>query len=131
MQGFRVLLLLCLLLSGFPAAAQPQEIMLKSGESTDVFEVYWIDTSNCRSQLNRILGIDILSGPEGLSASIREQTVTARRQHCSQQVPGGWVVFTAGNVAAPVKGPVQFRVRYDTTEGQRQSSHTRQVALFP
>src|SRR5262245_52417510 len=105
-----------LILLGAPHASA-QDLSLKSGESMDLYPVYWI--SECKSLLRSFAGIDILEGPPGVVLSIREDMVLARRQ-CPNKVPGGIVVVTVKDVPAKVSGVLRFRVRYNTVDGERQ-----------
>jgi hypothetical protein len=88
---------------------------------------------NCQSQLRRIEGVDLLEGPPGIALSIRTEAevMTGPRQNCQNKVRGGIVVATVKDVPAKVSATLTYRVRYDTDEGPKQSTHTRQVTLFP
>jgi hypothetical protein len=130
MQAFRLAsnIALVALMWSTPAAAQ--EMSIRAGESVDLHPVYWV--RNCQSQLRKIEGVDLLEGPPGVSLSIRsEEVMTSARHSCSSKVPGGIVVATVKDVPARVSGTLTYRVRYDTDEGQRQSTHTRSVTLYP
>lgn len=118
----------CLLLVA-TAPAQAQSITLKSGENADLGAVYWV--ANCVSQLTGVPSVDVLSGPPEITLSIRTQSVTAARQNCSNPVPGGVVVATAGSVKSEFRGKLEYRVQYPTTGGLKQSTHTRDLALYP
>ena len=111
------------------ASANAQEIALKNGESADLGAVYWI--SNCRSLLKSFAGVDVLEGPPGVVLSIREDMVYARRQNCPNKVPGGIVVATAKDVQSKASGILRYRVRYNTSDGERQSTHSVQISLYP
>ncbi len=104
-------------------------ISLKAGESADLAGVYWI--ADCRSMLKGFAGVDVLDGPPGLALSIREQEVVARRQNCPNKVPGGVVVVTAREVPAKAAGLLKYRVRYETSDGPRQSTHSARIELYP
>jgi hypothetical protein len=110
-----------------PAFAQ--EISLKSGESADIHSVYWV--GNCRSLLISFAGVDILEGPPGVTLSIREEEVLPRRQNCPNKVPGGVVVASVKEVPTRTTGILKYRVRYNTTEGLRQSNHSVRLSLDP
>ena len=113
------------------AAAFSQTITLKSGQSADLFPVYWIE--NCVSQLDHFAGVEIVSGPPGLKLSLRQQDVKAVRQNCSALVPGAIVVVTAPEVSQPSSGTLKYKVRYVLKNGggNRDSEHSRQIALVP
>lgn len=104
-------------------------VALKAGESTDLHPVYWINS--CKSILKEFAGVDLLEGPRGIELSIREDNVMARRQNCPDKVPGGWVVLTAKEVTTTFSGKIQYRVRYKTEDGDKQSSHSKEIALYP
>jgi len=110
-------------------SAQGQEIALKPGESTDLGPVYW--QNNCVSTLKKIAGVDMLDGPPGVELTVREESVVARRQNCPNKLPGGVVVLTAREVPQKFSGTIKYRVRYSTEEGDRQSSHSKEISLFP
>lgn len=111
------------------AMAQNASVALKNGESADVFPVYWI--ANCKSILKSFAGVDMLQGPSGLSFSLREEPVVARRQNCPEKVPGAMLVANAKDVAATFTGTAQVRVKYVTEDGNKQSLFTIHVSLFP
>src|SRR5215831_2731666 len=70
------------------------DIALKNGESTEVAEVYYIG-QNCKSLLKATPEVEILDGPPGVTATIREEMVVPRGLGCAQGVPGGKLVITA------------------------------------
>ena len=110
-----------------PAFAQ--QVSLKSGESADLQQVYWI--ADCKSVLESFAGIDLLDGPPGVTLSIREEAVLPRRQNCPSKVAGGVVVASVKDVPAQIAGVLKYRVRYKTLDGPRQSSHSTEISLFP
>ena len=116
-------------LSMLGASAHAEEISLKAGESADLGSVYWI--SNCQSILKGFGGVDILEGPPGIELAIREESVTARRQNCQNKVQGGVVVLTAKEVQSKLSGVLKYRVRYKTEDGDKQSSHSKDLVLYP
>ena len=109
--------------------ASADEISLRAGESADVHAVYWV--SNCRSILKSFAGVDVVEGPPGVTLSIREEDVYARRQNCSEKIPGGIVVVTAKDVPAKISSTLKYRVRYNTEDGLKQSNHSVQLTLSP
>jgi hypothetical protein len=116
-------------LLAFPASVAAQSVALKSGESADLNAVYWVE--NCRSILKDFAGVEILEGPSGVVMSLREQPVRARRQNCPENVPGAIVVVTVKEVTEKASATVRYRVKYNTEDGQKQSSHTFKIHLFP
>jgi len=116
--------------SGSWADAQSGDAVgVRSGESIDLNAVYWI--SNCQSLLKRFRGVEILQGLPGLTLTIREEPVYARRQNCRDKVRGGTVVLTATGVDAKESGTLEYRVLYDTEDGPRESLHTRKIVVYP
>src|SRR5690242_1507366 len=71
------------------AQTAQRRLALKSGESTDLYPVYYV--ANCRSIMIGLPEIDLLEGPPELTLSIREEPVLPRRQGCAAKVPGGTV----------------------------------------
>ncbi|MEG0921060.1 MAG: hypothetical protein RSD57_14960 [Comamonas sp.] len=112
------------------AHSQNNAISLKSGESADVGAVYWV--KNCQSKLKQILGVEVLEGNNpALQLNVRDELVTASRQNCTEKVMGGVVYATAGQVTEKQKAIIKYRVKYETTEGPQQSTHSVQFDLYP
>lgn len=110
-------------------SASAQDTSIKSGESVDLFAVYWI--ANCRSILKNFVGVDVLEGPLGVTISLREEPVRAQRQNCPDSIPGATLVVTAKDVTERSVSTLKFRVRYNTDDGPRQSSHSLRLFLYP
>jgi hypothetical protein len=77
-----VLWLLLLLLAGGGAQAQSiqftvKEIALKNGDSTELGDVFYINT-NCKSMLKSTPEVEILDGPPGVTAAISAAKVVPR-----------------------------------------------------
>jgi len=83
------------------------------------------------STLKGIAGVDLLDGPPGIELTIREESVVARKQNCPNKLPGGVVVLTAKEIPTKYAGTIKYRVRYKTEDGDKQSSHSKEIALFP
>jgi hypothetical protein len=115
--------------AGAHAQSNPRSIVLKSGESTELQQVYWI--SNCRSVMVGTPEIEILEGPQEVTLALKEGMVLPRRQNCANQVPGGTVVATAKDVKEAKEGKLTYRVKYKTKDGDRQTGHVFNVSLFP
>src|SRR5262249_33788067 len=118
-------------LTGAPAQAQPTlaSFALKSGESTDVTEIYFV--ANCRSLLRSVPEVTIVDGPPGVTATITEAMVLPRQQQCAKPVSGGMLKLTAGEIAEPSNTTITLRITYRTKDGNRQRSHSFNLALFP
>jgi hypothetical protein len=104
-------------------------ISLKSGESVDLGEIYWV--VNCRSVLKSTPEAEILDGPPGVSVAIKAAMVTPRAQRCSKPVPGGMLVITAGNIEDPSYTTLTIRVTYHGRDSDRKPSLTYNLSLFP
>jgi hypothetical protein len=57
--------------------------------------------------------------------------VLPRAFNCAKPVPGGIVVATAGEVKQPVEAKLTFRLKFNTKAGERQTSNTYIVSLYP
>jgi hypothetical protein len=112
------------------AQVKVSDIALKSGESADMGMIYWITRgANCRSTLEKIKGAEILEGPPELAITIKEEMVLPR--NCATKVPGGKVILAVSDVKAPFHGRLVYRIKYQTKDGDRQSSYTYNVSLYP
>jgi hypothetical protein len=111
------------------AQKNPKSIALKSGESVDLRNFFFI--VNCRSALIGKPEVEVLDGPDEVTLSFREEMVLPRAYNCPKPVPGGIVVATAKEIAEPVEAKLTFRLKYNTKMGERQSSDTYVVSLFP
>ena len=126
---------LAVCLAGPAAQAQTMTLVgstslaLKSNESTEVGEVYFV--SNCRSLLKGTPEVEILDGPPGVSASIKDAMVLPRRQSCASKVPGGMLVVSAKDIEDPSYTRFTIRILYKTKDGDRKFSHTFNLSLIP
>jgi hypothetical protein len=111
-----------------PTGAIPR-IALKSGESSEIGIAYY--TSNCRSITVGKPEIEVLEGSPEITVTIREGDVVPRAQGCTNKVPGGTIVATAGNVAETKLIRLIARVKYKTRDGDRQVGLAYYVALVP
>lgn len=102
---------------------------IKEGETVPLGSAYWI--ANCRSILNKFIAIDILEGPPSISLSFKPGMVHAIRQKCPKPVEGATLMATAKGIKEPVTMNLTYRIRYDTRDGERQSTHTIQLKLYP
>ncbi len=69
------------------AHAQNSRIALKSGESVELGQVYWV--ARCRSIMVGTPAVEVLEGPEEVTLAIKEGMVLPRRLNCANEVPGG------------------------------------------
>jgi hypothetical protein len=130
--GQKVIVVLSLLSAtsfAWPAMVRAEEITLKSNETAEINTIFWI--SQCKSVLKSIAGVDILESPPGITLTIKEEVVNVRRQNCEAKVPGGKVIATVRDINAPVSGTLRYRVRYKTLDGDRQSTHSVNIFLYP
>jgi hypothetical protein len=125
-------LLICAGVAG--ACAQeiqsPRLITLKSGESVELRNYSFV-TANCQSIMIGTPALDVLEGPEEISLTLKEGTVTRREPNCTATVPGGKVVATAKDIKEPKEAKLTIRLNYHTKNGDRQSSNAYIVQLFP
>jgi hypothetical protein len=129
--GFCCGLAVCL--AGAPAHAQTvavsASLALKSGESTEVGNVYWV--SHCKSILKSTPEVEILDGPPGVSVAIKEAMVLPRQQSCASKVPGGTLVVSAKDIEDPSHTRMTVRILYKTKDGDRKFSHIINLSLIP
>jgi len=111
------------------AQTAPRRLALKNGESVELYPVYWV--INCRSVMIGLPEVEVLEGPPQLSFSIREEKVLPRSQGCAAQVPGGTLLLTAKDVTEKAETTLTYRLKYKTRAGDRQTSATYIVSLFP
>ena len=113
--------------SGAHGQQAPRRIALKSGESTELRNYYFVQ--HCQSIVIGKPVLDVLEGPEELTVSLKEGMKVP--QKCTKPVPGGTVVATAKDVKAPKEAKLTIRLKFNTKVGERQSSNTYSVSLFP
>jgi hypothetical protein len=122
-------------LSGTEAQAQTmalsgvQTIALKSGESAELGNLYYI--SNCKSILTSTPEVEIIDGPPGVTASVREEMVPARMQKCASPVKGGKLFLAVKDVGDQSFSTLTLRITYRTRDGDRKLSHVFNLELFP
>ena len=131
------LAIFCLGVAGLLPSAEVQaqtirgssSIALKSGESVEVGEIFF--TINCRSLLKSTPEVEILEGPPGVTASVKEGMVIPRSGNCANRVPGGMLVLTAKEIEDYSYTPLTLRFTYKTKDGERKFSHVFNLSLFP
>jgi hypothetical protein len=117
-----------------PAHAQSwnlinQSIALKSGESVELGQLYWV--TNCRSLLKGPPEVTIMDGPPGVTAMVEEAMVMPRFQNCAKPVQGGKLKVKAGEIDDLSRTTMTLRIKYRTKDGDRDLSKTINVSLFP
>jgi hypothetical protein len=134
------LAVLCLILASLLATASARAqgvtmltgsgtIALKSGESTDVGELWFV--TDCRSMLKSTPEVEILDGPPQVSASVKEAMVLPRALNCSKVVKGGTLVLSAKEIEDPSFSRLTLRILYKTRDGDRQRSVILNLQLLP
>jgi hypothetical protein len=136
--GSTAILVICQLgITGVLASAGAQAqtltgvatIALKSGESTEVGSVYYV--SNCRSLLKSTPEAEVIEGPQGVTATIKEAMVIPRVQNCANRVAGGTLVVSAKDIEDASYTRLTIRITYNTRDGERKFSHVFYLSLFP
>jgi hypothetical protein len=122
-------LAIAVLISAPAAHAQqtPRHIALKSGESTELRNYYFVQ--HCRSIMIGNPVLDVLEGSEELTVSLKAGMKVP--QKCTKPVQGGTVVATAKEVKARKEAKLTIRLKFNTKVGERQSSNVYIVSLFP
>jgi hypothetical protein len=112
---------------GAEAQRAPRRIALKSGESTELRNFYYVQ--HCRSIMIGTPVLDVLEGPEELTVTLKESMKLPSK--CTKEVPGGTVVATAKEVKAPKEARLTIRLKFKTRIGERQTTNVYIVSLFP
>lgn len=131
LQAAALIAAISLTVVGIDANAQssPRRLMVKNGESVEVGTVYYV--ANCRSIMVGLPQIEVLEGPPEVTLSIKEEPVLPRTQGCAKKVAGGTIMLTAKGIAAPAESKLAYRVNYKTRDGDRQTSRTYLISLYP
>jgi hypothetical protein len=106
------------------------DVALKSGESAELAQVFYIGL-NCQSLLKGAPVVEILDGPPGVTASIKEENVVPRGFGCANPVPGGKLVITAAQIEEYSRTRLVLRIKLKTSQGDRQYSRDVNLSLFP
>jgi len=106
------------------------DIALKSGESAELTDVYYIG-NNCQSLLKGAPEVEVLDGPPGVTAAIKEEKIVPRTFGCTKPVPGGKLIITAKEVEEYGRARMVLRVKLKTTVGDRQWSRDVNISLIP
>jgi hypothetical protein len=104
-------------------------IALKSGESVEVYNLYWVVA--CRSLLKSPPEVEIIDGPSQVTASVKETMIVPRWQNCSKPVSGGTLVLTAKEIEDPSFSRLTLRVTYKTRDGDRKHGEVLNLQLIP
>ena len=106
-----------------------QSYALKSNESVDVMDLYWV--TSCHSLLTSPPEVTILDGPPGVTASVTEAAVLPRFQQCAKPVKGAKLKLSADKIEDQSYSMMTLRIKYKTKDGERDKSMTFSLALFP
>jgi len=109
------------------AQSTPRRIALKSGESTELRNFYAVQ--HCRSILIGTPVLDVLEGAEDLTVTFKEGTKVPKK--CTISVPGGTVIAAAKDIKTPKEAKLTIRLKFKTKIGERQTSNSYIVSLFP
>jgi len=112
---------------GTHAQPAPRRIALKSGESTELRNFYAVQ--HCRSILIGAPVVDVLEGPEELTVAFKKGAKLPTK--CTVPAPGGTVIATAKEIKTPKEAKLTIRLKFKTTIGERQTSNSYIVSLFP
>ena len=104
-------------------------IALKSGESVELTELYWI--ANCRSILTATPTAEVMEGPSEIAVSVIEAMVVPRQQDCNKPVKGAKLIVSAKEIEDYSTAKLTVRVTYKTKDGDRQRSYSFNATLFP
>src|SRR4051794_1354589 len=103
-KTYRAFLLVCIVAASGIGRTEAQtmskpvhDLALKSGESTELSDVYWVNSS-CKSMLKSTPEVEILDGPSSVTATIKPASILPRITGCAKAVQGGKLVITAKDV---------------------------------
>jgi hypothetical protein len=109
------------------AQRAPRRIALKSGESTELRNFYAVQ--HCRSILIGAPVLDVLEGPKELTVTFKEGEKLPTK--CTKPVTGGTVIATAKEIKTRKEARLTIRLKFKTKIGERQTSNSYIVSLFP
>ena len=105
-------------------------IALKSGEIVELGDVYYI-SHDCKSLLKATPEVEILDGPPGVTAAIKEDRIVPRTYGCTKPVPGGKLIITASEIEEYGRARMVLRIKMKTSVGDRQYSKDVNIELIP
>jgi hypothetical protein len=106
------------------------DIALRSGESAELADVYYI-SHDCRSLLKAAPEVEVLDGPPGVNAAIKEEKIVPRTFGCTKPVSGGKLILTASEIEEYGRARMVLRIKMKTSQGDRQYSRDVNVSLIP
>jgi len=104
-------------------------VALRSGESEELAELYY--QRNCVSLLNKPPQVEIVQGPPGVTAEVKDAMVLPREFKCPNPIKGVKLFIAAKTVEDPSYSTLILRITYDTREGERKQSETINLYLVP
>lgn len=122
-------LLLALTQTPVYAAGTKLNYALKSGESVEITDVFYV--INCHSLLTGSPEVTIMEGPPGVTAVVDEANVIPRTQKCARPVKGGKLMLKADHIDEQSESDMTLRIKYPTKDGDRYSSLDLTLSLFP
>jgi hypothetical protein len=105
-------------------------LALKSGESAELGDVYYI-SGDCKSLLKATPEVEILDGPPGVTAAIKEDRIVPRGFGCTKPVPGGKLIITASEIEEYGRARMVLWIKMKTSVGDRQHSRDVNLTLIP
>jgi hypothetical protein len=76
--------------------------------------------------------VEIIQGPPGVTAVIREEKVVPRDMACANPVPGGKLIISAArDIEDYSRTRLVVRIKMKTSEGDRQNTSDINISLFP
>jgi hypothetical protein len=106
-----------------------RRLVAKNGESIELGPIYWV--TNCRSIMVGLPEVEVLEGPPQVALTVKEAQVLPRRQGCAAKVSGGTLMLSTEGVTEPAEAKLTYRLKYKTKEGDRQTSSSFVVSLYP
>jgi hypothetical protein len=104
-------------------------VSLKNGKSEELGDFYY--QRNCVSLLNKAPQVEVVQGPPGVTAELKEAMVLAREFKCPSSIKGFKLFVSAKNIEDPSYSQLILRITYDTREGERKQSEIINLYLVP
>ena len=89
-------------------------------------DVYYI-SGDCKSLLKATPQVEILDGPSGVTAEIKEDKIVPRGFGCTKPVP----IITASEIEDYGRARMVLRIKMKTSVGDRQYSKDVNISLIP
>jgi hypothetical protein len=105
-------------------------LALKSRESAELGDIYYVN-GDCKSLLKATPVVEILDGPPGVTAEIKEDKIVPRAFSCTKPVPGGKLIITATEIEEYGRARMVLRIKMKTSVGDRQYSKDVNLSLIP